>query len=366
MPFTPLPSFVGGLLLSYSTSALLVGQGQLLGCSGVAHSTLSGLVGQQKNKVADKKDKLLGPSTATSPRWKLAALSGLLSGGFLLKLLQPTLEAWTMAPIFDPPISLASYGPERAIAAGFLVGVGTKLANGCTSGHMLLGLARLSKRSLAAVLTFFTTALLTSRLAPYPHLGAFTYSSFSPFRAALPAPLAYALLALPLFLCVPQLTYSLPLFRKRPAQASAVHAFSTGVVFSIGLALAGMSRPSKVLAFFYLPLSIPGAPPPPAAWDPSLAMVALGGLLPNVAVWQAVKGWRTPMKGTSWNVPRGENVDARLLVGAALFGVGWGLSGICPGPLFAVLGTGPSISGTAIPAFAGAFAAGGLVVERFL
>ncbi|GJN94421.1 hypothetical protein Rhopal_007501-T1 [Rhodotorula paludigena] len=129
-----------------------------------------------------------------------------------------------------------------------------------------------------------------------------------------------------------------------------------------------MTSPSKVISFFYVPLPVPSAlaVPAGAAWDPSLAMVALGGLLPNMLVWQKIKGWKKPLKREVWNVPRGGNVDGKLLAGAALFGVGWGLMGICPGPLFAVLGAGTGVGGSSIPVFAGAFAAGGLVAGRVL
>ncbi|BGP20157.1 hypothetical protein JCM10213_000758 [Rhodosporidiobolus nylandii] len=360
--FTPLSSFLGGLLLSYSTSSLLVSQGRVLGCSGVAHGSVSSVAHlfsrrRPAQPLAQKQKKELGPAPSSTSGWKVAVLAGLLSGGWLLKLVRLALERALGVVLFDTPLSLAEAGLGRTVVAGLLVGVGTKMANGCTSGHMLLGIARLSTRSLAAVLTFFTTAFLTARLAPYPHLDtALAIPSAAPSGFSSPASLF--LLALPVLFALPQLSYRLP-------SPSIVHAFSTGATFTVGLTLAGMTRPSKVLSFFYLPL--PAAfPPAPAAWDPSLAMVALGGLLPNAAVWQYVKGWQRPLKSEKWEVPKGGRVDARLLAGAALFGVGWGLAGICPGPLFAVLGAGPSISGTAMSLFATAFAAGGAAAEKLV
>ncbi|GAA5820931.1 hypothetical protein JCM11251_001882 [Rhodosporidiobolus azoricus] len=362
--FTPIPSFLGGLFLSYSTSALLVTQGRVLGCSGVAHSSIATiftmfarLSGSKVDKRApsDSRESELGRAPSTTSGWKVAAFAGLVAGGGLVRLLQPILEGWTGSRLFDAFPS-GGDGAGRAILAGLLVGAGTKLANGCTSGHMLLGLARFSRRSLAAVLTFFSVALVTARVSSAPtHLFIPPPSSAG---AATPSS-ALVLLSLPFLLSLPSVTYSLPLLHRRPALASLVHTFSSAVLFSIGLSLTGMLRPSKVISFFYLPLPSSLVAPAPGPWDPSLAMVALGGLVPSALVWQKVKGWKTPLRTARWEVPQGGKVDGWLFLGSALFGVGWGLSGICPGPLFTVLGAG--VGGLPIALFAAAFAAGGLL-----
>ncbi|GAA6039219.1 hypothetical protein JCM8097_000475 [Rhodosporidiobolus ruineniae] len=370
MPFTPLPSLVGGLLLSYSTSVLLVSQGRVLGCSGVAHSSISSLFSRlntsrrpPRHVKGDSKE--LGPAPPRTDGWKLAALAGLISGGTLLRFLRPVLENWVGASLFDPSWGLSGAGMVRVALAGVLVGAGTKLANGCTSGHMLLGLARLSTRSLAAVLTFFTAALVTARVFPLANvrLVATSSTAFSTPSSALSPSTAALLILLPFLFSFPSLAYSPPIKSLHPSLPSLLQSFTSSILFSLGLALAGMTRPSKVLSFFYVPLPLPGLEAP-AAWDPSLAMVAVGGLLPNAVVWQAVKGWKSPLRREKWDVPRGGKVDGRLILGAALFGVGWGLVGICPGPLFAVLGAGPSISGPSIPLFAATFAVGGWAAGR--
>jgi len=193
---------------------------------------------------------------------------------------------------------------------------------------MLLGLARLSKRSLAAVVTFFASALLTSRLAPFSPSTSSTLA-YTSTSLSLSTGGALAILALAPLLSLPPLFTS----RSRPESYHArFHAFLLGMTFSIGLALAGMTRPSKVLAFFDAPLPFLPSPPPGAVWDPSLAMVAIGGLLPNMAVWQAVKGWKNPLKAERWSVPRGGDVDATLVLGSAAFGIGWGLLGCASSP----------------------------------
>lgn len=84
-----------------------------------------------------------------------------------------------------------------------------------------------------------------------------------------------------------------------------------------------MTAPSKVLGFFHLPLPfLPLAGQ--RTWDPSLIMVALGGLLPNILVWRSVKQWKQPLNMASWDLPTRKDIDWKLVGGSALFGVGWG------------------------------------------
>lgn len=110
----------------------------------------------------------------------------------------------------------------------------------------------------------------------------------------------------------------------------AVVALVCGVVFGAGLAIAGMTNPAKVLAF----LDLAGA------WDPTLAFV-MGGALAVSAVGYAIARRRPrPWLADAFAIPTLQDLDARLLGGAALFGVGWGLVGLCPGPALASLARG--------------------------
>lgn len=190
-----------------------------------------------------------------------------------------------------------------------------QLGSGCTSGHMLCGLARFSYRSFIATLSFFSVALLTAQLFPAAlPLAATTFTT--------PSVLSLSTLAL---LQLPFLVYTLGplLFSSQPATAELLTSFFIGMHFTFGLALAGMTAPSKVLSFFYLPLPfLPLAGQ--RAWDPSLAMVAIGGLLPNVLAWRSIKGWKKPLWKEKWDLPTRKNVDWKLVVGSAMFGVGWG------------------------------------------
>ena len=98
--------------------------------------------------------------------------------------------------------------------------------------------------------------------------------------------------------------------------------FGLGVVFSIGLALGGMTQADKVIGF----LSVFDA------WDPSLAFVMGGAVLTHLATWRLVTGRPHPLFTLEYAIPTRVDVDARLMTGAALFGLGWGLGGYCPGP----------------------------------
>lgn len=106
-------------------------------------------------------------------------------------------------------------------------------------------------------------------------------------------------------------------------------AFAYGLVFGFGLLLSGMSQPSQVLSF----LDVTGN------WSPQLALVMLGALGVAVpAYWLARRRGRT-LLGEPLRLPTTQRIDCRLLVGAALFGIGWGLAGICPGPAVVLLGS---------------------------
>lgn len=105
---------------------------------------------------------------------------------------------------------------------------------------------------------------------------------------------------------------------------------AAGLLFGTGLSISGMINPAKVIAF----LDIAGA------WDPSLAFVMLGGLLvTGPGYWLTLRRSR-PLFDGKFAVPTRRELDRRLLGGAALFGIGWGLGGYCPGPALAALGFG--------------------------
>ena len=106
-----------------------------------------------------------------------------------------------------------------------------------------------------------------------------------------------------------------------------VSAFIIGCLFGAGLALAGMLNPAKVQGF----LDITGN------WDPSLAFVMVGGIGVAVIGFAVLKKSGKPVFADSYSWPELVSLDRPLLIGAGLFGIGWGLGGLCPGPAIAVL-----------------------------
>jgi uncharacterized membrane protein YedE/YeeE len=122
-----------------------------------------------------------------------------------------------------------------------------------------------------------------------------------------------------------------------------------GIVFGAGLALSGMTNPAKVLAF----LDVFGR------WDPTLAFVMGAALAVSALGYALVRGVSRPWFAEAFAIPTLRDFDARLIGGAALFGVGWGLVGLCPGPALANLSRG---SGEVL-LFTGAMIAG-VVLHR--
>ncbi len=133
MPSSWLFALVGGALIGAAGSLLLLTHGRIAGISGVLGSVL--------------------PPVARDRGWRLGFLGGLLAAGLVGGLVAPTLVG---ASVRSLPIM---------IVAGLLVGFGTQMGSGCTSGHGVCGLSRLSVRSLVAVATFMTTGAVTASLA---------------------------------------------------------------------------------------------------------------------------------------------------------------------------------------------------------
>jgi uncharacterized protein len=128
--FTPVPALLGGVLIGLSASAMLLLDGKIAGISGILAGVLRPIRG----------DTL----------WRICFLAGLLAGGFLLRTFLP--RAFDFGAIRPLPV---------LVVAGLLVGFGTRLGSGCTSGHGVCGIARLSPRSLLATITFIFTGALT-------------------------------------------------------------------------------------------------------------------------------------------------------------------------------------------------------------
>ncbi|CAP91874.1 UPF0394 membrane protein [Penicillium chrysogenum] len=304
--FTPIHTTLGALLLFQGSSGLLVHNGAIFGIS----SLLSGCV--------------FNPSRDNVP-----IIAGLVSSIVPVYLLAPSLIPNYPAP----PHSWAS--AAATLGVGFLVGWGTKNGRGCTSGHMLCGLSRLSPRSLIATAVFFTTALLTANLVEggsnIPSCGTTPcYTAVYPSGPELGFMAGAALLAaITNFVVVPRKV-------RRSEQSRVVYSYVAGLQFGLGLLISGMADPAKVLRFFAFLTN-------PSRFDPSLALIILFGIGPSLFTFLTEKPGQMVEKGKpaarptlaeKWRLPTAtvSDIDWRFVAGAAMFGLAWGLKGVCPGP----------------------------------
>lgn len=106
-------------------------------------------------------------------------------------------------------------------------------------------------------------------------------------------------------------------------------AFFAGLIFAVGLALSGMTQPHKVIGF----LDLFGD------WDPSLIFVMIGAIVVHAVSYRLIRRRATPLLESEFHWPKENRITGRLVIGAILFGVGWGLGGFCPGPALVSLGS---------------------------
>lgn len=131
--------------------------------------------------------------------------------------------------------------------------------------------------------------------------------------------------------------------------------FAIGLIFGLGLIVSGMSNPAKVLNFLY----VGGIPA--GTWDASLAFVMAGAIAATFVGFNRVSKLARPFFAERFYVPTRKDIDPKIVVGPAIFGIGWGLAGFCPGPALTALGFG-SISAVI---FVAAMCAG-MVLARFI
>jgi uncharacterized membrane protein YedE/YeeE len=108
-------------------------------------------------------------------------------------------------------------------------------------------------------------------------------------------------------------------------------ALFAGALFGAGLALSGMADPERVRSF----LDLFGA------WDPTLAFVMAGAILPMAIAWRIQARMDSPLAAKGFSLPSKGDLNPRLITGSALFGIGWGVAGLCPGPAIADLAIAP-------------------------
>lgn len=122
--------------------------------------------------------------------------------------------------------------------------------------------------------------------------------------------------------------------------AKIISSFAIGLLFGLGLLVSQMANPAKVLAF----LDIFGD------WDPSLAFVMAGAVVISALGYVLARRRGTPVLATKLEIPTRRELDPRLILGAAIFGIGWGLVGLCPGPALTILTVAPAQAGLFVTA----------------
>ncbi|GJD07083.1 UPF0394 membrane protein [Galdieria sulphuraria] len=249
----------GGLAIGFSVAVNAVLLGRVTGISGI----VGGVLAKQSGL-----------------RWRLSFLGGLAGGGWILRKFLPSL----------------------------LVGFGTRLGSGCTSGHGVCGLGRLSKSAYGA------GSLVTRDL-------------FTPDKSLLKSFVSFATPAILSLMGIVGASFSLDanIPKKVHEFASPIIGASTGYLFAIGLGVAGMTNPIQVVRF--LDFTRP-------YWNPSLAFVMGSALVVSLSAFSFLrKRNNRPLLCSQSYIPCAAEVDMNLIIGGALFGAGWGLGGFCPGPM---------------------------------
>lgn len=336
-----------------SSGLLLVTNGDILGCSGIMRSWLAFLpcyLQPNQNTAFNRQ----------THNWKLWFVASFAVTAQFLLWLTGTNYAMNPPSQSDAPVADSS-SSIAYILSGLLVGWGTTLGNGCTSGHGICGLGRFSIRSLVAVLTFLVVGLgsatvLWSPSTPWASATSFLRTNH-PSAAAEVRPVigqAVTLLAVVLALIGQSASSSPP--DPLPPPTKAYGAVVSGALFAIGLALSGMTKTSKVHGFLDLsPFLFSSVT---SFYDPTLmtvlgSAVVISGLSYQYVYYLQRKTQPSVDNGAattttncgplwcegraSWSsIPSSSIVDGSLILGAACFGVGWGLTGLCPAPaLFA-------------------------------
>jgi uncharacterized membrane protein YedE/YeeE len=345
--FTPISGLLGGGLIGLSAGTLLLLNGDILGASGICSSIT----------VTPWK-----AITDPSQHWKLVFLSSFLLTSTIYY--GPTFEA----PVADSLSSGRSISTLGNILAGFLVGFGTKLGNGCTTGHGICGLARMSLRSLVSVMTFMATGVATTILtSPTGPLANYTEFLQTNTSTSTDDRLEFGGTLLTLSVVGAALLSTYSMIRRTPqgsnVNTDAITSYTakvgpaalSGIMFAAGLYNSGMIYTSKVFGFMDVSAISSGD------WDPTLAMVMGGGLVTSWIAYQFVNvdgntcetkaprraSLDSPLalpEGSKFGVPTNTSIDFNLLAGATSFGLGWGIGGVCPGPAILLAGVGvPSV-----------------------
>eukprot|EP00484_Ammonia_sp_Unknown_P030928 CAMPEP_0197024204 /NCGR_PEP_ID=MMETSP1384-20130603/4819_1 /TAXON_ID=29189 /ORGANISM="Ammonia sp." /LENGTH=334 /DNA_ID=CAMNT_0042452551 /DNA_START=339 /DNA_END=1340 /DNA_ORIENTATION=- len=311
---------IGGAFIGISSALYLSLTGRIAGISGIFGVIVNHILSLGRD----------ASKSACSAQFGFFA--GLISGGvywnFVSLSANGAVDLHGMLPTKIEPFQALNYSPYVMLSSGLFVGIGTKVGNGCTSGHGVCGLARRSLRSLSAVTTFMITAFITTTMAStyFAHLyetqdidaGRYDSSAFAQVSEYVLACLIGVLLLGGVL---------------AGNFMSFLSSLLCGFLFATGLIYSGMSNPNKIRAAFNLnPVDFANR------FDPSLFFVFVGALTNSAVLFPVIRTFRKrPLCCDEWCIPTNTKVDARLITGAFIFGIGWGIGGLCPGPAFVSL-----------------------------
>mmetsp|Transcript_22490 Transcript_22490/g.29400 ORF Transcript_22490/g.29400 Transcript_22490/m.29400 type:complete len:388 (+) Transcript_22490:27-1190(+) len=335
----------GGTVLGLVVLTKMRANGNILGISGI----VGGLTKKSAFRAKDVGE-------------RICFLLGMLGGGCILASLVPSSLGNPMPALY----LLTLKDQIRLAAAGLMVGYGTALGSGCTSGHGICGNSRLSPRSMAATGSFMLAGAIGATLGQTrTWLSEMTSINniedsniINNIISWPPIPSTSFVLASSLAfifgLSTQTVLYFLTNENDKDKKKSSKNELARmiidgfcGLAFSIALGIAGMTSQERVASFLDLSSGL-------KEWDPTLGLVmggALGLTTPIISMW--VKGLHLLPEGKpvtcneySLTKIKGKSVDKKILLGSFLFGCGWGLGGLCPGP--AMIGLGAQLFSTGV------------------
>ena len=283
---------LGGLIMSISSSLHLLLKGKITGISGTYFKTIKGM----------------------EEYYNLCFILGMLTLSSFIQIkssenIFPNLKEYINGiSLFGLAIS------------GFLVGFGTKMGNGCTSGHGVCGLPRLSKRSFCAVSMFMSFGIITAHLKrkfnlfsfdDYDFLSIFTIKNIQ-YYASIACFSLYVLILLTTLIQ-----------KKFNKFLDYIISFLIGASFSYGLIKSGMVHRQNVINFLLVGKNM----------DISLAFVLASAVCLNLITFNIIIYIiKKPIFNPDLQLPDNTEIDNKLIVGEIIFGIGWGIGGVCPGP----------------------------------
>ncbi|CAB9527189.1 YeeE YedE family integral membrane protein [Seminavis robusta] len=323
--FTPVQGIVGGSLIGGSAGVLLILNGDIMGASGILSNALVNPIQAIQNP---------------KNHWRYVYLASFaLSVNVFVNYLAPK-DFMSDERSLDSDVPIPS--AIAYILGGFFVGLGTKIGNGCTTGHGICGISRFSPRNLVATCTFtgcsMATTYFLSPLRQWGSMTEFLRTTGIPAMSSVGSGLflaaaVFAALATPAF-SAKNRSATLDQAQGENEDRKTLGATLSGAMFAAGLAISGMAKASKVHDFLCISGFSKGS------FDPTLVAVMGCGILASWLSYQFVDGFSMtsktpltcPLMGDKFSVPTNTAIDSQLLLGTSLFGLGWGITGICPGP----------------------------------